>query len=70
MILKEELVDVKRFDAYQDKLGSQGLNVTSCKILWLKLSNQLLKVAIGLLLDLKICEEPRCVCGKDVTGDA
>ena len=37
MILKLKPTDVRRFNAYQDKFGSQWLNVIPCKNLRLKL---------------------------------
>ena len=39
------------------------------KKLRLKLSKQQLRIAIGLRLGSKICEQHKCVSGKDVTGD-
>ena len=69
MILRLEPTDVKRFNAFQDRFGSQWLNVIPCKNLRLKLSNQQLRIAIGLRLGSKICERHKCVCGKDVTED-
>ena len=39
------------------------------KILRLKLSNQQLRIAIGLRLGSKICERHKCVCGKDFIED-
>ena len=62
-------MDVKRFNAFQDRFGSQWLNVIPCKNLRLKLSNQQIRIAIGLRLGSKICERHKCVCGKDVTED-
>ena len=38
--LRLEPTDVKRFNAFQDRFGSQWLNVIPCKNLRLKLSNQ------------------------------
>ena len=67
LILRLEPTEVKRFNAFQD--GSQWLNVIPCKNLRLKLSNQQLRIAIGLRLGSKICERHKCVCGKDVTED-
>ena len=55
--------------AFQDRFGSQWLNVIPCKNLRLKLSNQQLRIAIGLRLGSKICERHKCVFGKDVTED-
>ena len=69
LILRLEPTDVKRFNAFQDRFGSQWLNVIPCKNLRLKLSNQQLRIAIGLRLGSKICERHKCVCGKDVTED-
>ena len=69
LILRLEPTDVKRFNAFQDRFGSQWLNVIPCKNLRLKLSNQQLRIAIGLRLGSKICELHKCVCGKDVTED-
>ena len=68
-ILRLEPTDVKRFNAYQDRFGSQWLNVIPCKILNLKLSNQHFRIEIGLRLGSKVCERHKCVCGKDVTED-
>ena len=45
------------------------MNVILCKNLRGKLSNQQLRIAIGLRLGSKICERHKCVCGKDVTED-
>ena len=45
------------------------MNVIPCKNLRLRLSNQQLRIAIGLRLGSKICERHKCVCGKDVTED-
>ena len=50
-------------------LNSQWLNVIPSKNLSLKLSNQQLRIAIGLRLGSKICGRHKCVCGKDVTED-
>ena len=65
-----EQTDIKRFNAVQDRFGSQWLNAIPCKNLWLKLSNQQLRNAIGLQLGSKICERHKRVCGKDVTEDS
>ena len=54
LILRLEPTDVKRFNAFQDRFGSQWLNVIPCKTLRLKLSNQQLRIAIGLRLGSKI----------------
>ena len=67
--LRLEPMDVKRFNSFQDRFGSQWLNVIPCKNLRLQLSNQQLRIAIGLRLGSKICELHECVCGKDVTED-
>ena len=69
LILRLEPTDIKRFNAFQDRFGSQWLNVIPCKNLRLKLSNQQLRIAIGLRLGSKICERHKCVGGKDVTED-
>ena len=69
LILRLEPTDVKRFNAFQDRFGSQWLNVIPCKNLRLKLSNQQFRIAIGLRLGSKICERHKCVCGKDVAED-
>ena len=69
LILRLEPTDIKRFNAFQDRFGSQWLNVIPCKILRLKLSNQQLRIAIGLRLGSKKSERHKCVCGKDVTED-
>ena len=69
LILRLEPTDVKRFNALQDRFGSHWLNVIPCKNLRLKLSNQQLRIPIGLRLGSKICERHKCVCGKDVTED-
>ena len=50
LILRLEPTDFKRFNAFQDRFGSQWLNVIPCKNLRLKLSNQQLRIAIGLRL--------------------
>ena len=62
LILRLEPTDVKRFNTFQDRFGSQWLNVIPCKNLRLKLSNQQLRIAIGLRLGSKICERHKCVC--------
>ena len=62
MILKLETTDVKRFKAYQNKLGWQWLNVIPCKIFRLNLSNQQLRIAIGLRLGSKICKKKKYRC--------
>ena len=67
LILRLEPTDVKGFSAFQDRFGSQWLNVIPCENLRLKLSNQQLRIAIGLRLSSKICERHKCVCGIDVT---
>ena len=69
LILRLEPTVVKRFNAFQDRFGSQWLNVIPCKNLRLKLSNQQLRIAIGLRLGSKICERHKCVCGEDVSED-
>ena len=69
LILRLEPTDVKMFKAFQDRFGSQWLNVIPCKNLRLKLSNQPLRLAIGLRLGSKICKRHKCVRGKDVTED-
>ena len=69
LIFRLEPTDVKRFNTFQDRFGSQWLNVIPCKNLRLKLSNQQFRIAIGLRLGSKICERHKCVCGKDVTED-
>ena len=67
--LRLEPTDVKRFNAFQDRFNSQCLKVIPCKSLRLKLSNQQLRIALGLRLGSKICERHKCVCEKDVTED-
>ena len=62
LILRLEPTDVKRFNAFLDRFDSQWLNVIPCKNLGLKLSNQQLRIAIGLRLGSKICERHKCVC--------
>ena len=69
LILRLEPTDLKRFNAFQDRLGSQWLSVIPCKNLGLQLSNQQLRIAIGLRLGSKLCEWHECVCGKDVIED-
>ena len=64
LILQLESTDVKRFKAFQDRFGSQWLNVIPCINSRLKLSNQQFRIAIGLRLCSKICERHKCVCGK------
>ena len=46
LILRLEPTNVKRFNAFQNRFGSQWLNVIPCKILRLKLSKQQLRIAI------------------------
>ena len=67
LILRLEPTDVKRFNAFQDRFGSQWLNVIPCKNLRLKLSNQQLRNAIGPRLGSKNCKRHKCVGEKDVT---
>ena len=67
LILRLEPTDVKRINAFQDRFGFQWLKVIPCNNLRLKLSNQQLRIAIGLRLGSKICKRHKCVCGKDVT---
>ena len=69
LILRLKSTDIKIFNPFHDRFGSQWLNVIPCKNLRLKLSNQQLRIAIGLRLGAKICERLKCVCGKDVTDD-
>ena len=69
LILRLEPTDVKRFKAFQDRFGSQWLNVIPCKNLRLKLSNQQLRIAIRLRLGSKLCERHKCVRRKDVAED-
>ena len=69
LILLLEPTDVTIFNAFQDRFSSQWLKVIPCKNLRLKLSNQQLRIAIGLRLGSKNCERHKCVCGKDVTED-
>ena len=59
----------KKFNANQDNFGSQKLNVKPFKSLRLKLSNQQLRIAIGLCLGSKVCEKHKTACGKHVTED-
>ena len=61
LILQLKPTDVNRFNAFQDRFGSQWLNVIPCKNLRLKMSNQQLRFAIGLRLGSKICERHKCV---------
>ena len=61
LVLRLEPTDIKRFNMFQDRFGSQWLNVIPCKFLRLKLSNQQLRIAIGLRLGSKICERHKCV---------
>ena len=56
LILRLEPMDVKRFNAIQDRFGFQWLNFIPCKNLRLKLSNQQLRIAIGLRLGSEICK--------------
>ena len=60
---------MKKFNAFQDRFGSQWLNVIPYKSLRLKLSKEQLRIAIGLRLGSKICEWHKCVRGKDVIED-
>ena len=69
LILQLEPTDVKRFNAFQDRFGYRSLNVIPCKNLRFKLSNQQLRIAIGLRLGSKISKGYKCLCGKDVTED-
>ena len=69
LVLRLEPTDVKNFNAFQDRFGSQWLNAIPCKNLRLKLSNQQLRIAIGIRLGSKICERHKFVCGKYVTED-
>ena len=69
LILRLETTDVKSFSAFQDRFGSQWLNVIPCKNLRLKLSKKQLRIAIGLRLGSKFCKQHKCVYGKDVTKD-
>ena len=62
LILRLEPTDLKRFNAFQDIFSSQWLNVIPFKNLKIKMSNQQIRIAIGLRLGSKIC-------GKDVTED-
>ena len=55
-ISKLEPTEVKRFNGNQGVFGSQWLNVIPCKNFRLKLSNQQLRIAMGLRLGLKFCE--------------
>ena len=68
LILRLEPTDVKRFNAFQDRFGSPRVE-RHPNNLWLKLSNQQFRIAIGLRIVSKICERHKCVCGKDVTED-
>ena len=67
LILRLEPTDVRSYNAFQDRFGSQWLIVILCKNLRLKLSNQQLRIAIGLRLGSKLCKWHKCVCGKNVT---
>ena len=69
LILRLKPTDVKRFNAFRDRFGSQWLKVIPWKKLRLKLSNQQLRIAIGFRLGSKICKRHKCVCEKDVTED-
>ena len=69
MVLKMEAANVKRINAYQYKFDLQWLIVIRCSNLRLRLSNQQLRIAVGLHLGSKTCEKRRCICGKDVTED-
>ena len=60
---------MKKLNAFQDRIGSQWLNVIPYKNLRLKLSKEQLIIAIGLRLGSKICEWHECVRGKDVIED-
>ena len=57
---------VKRLNAYHDKFASQWLNEIPCNNRNLKLSNQQLRISIGLRLGTKICEPHLCSCRKKV----
>ena len=48
LILRLEPTEVKRFNAFQDRFGSQWLNVIRCKNLRLKLSILQLRISIRL----------------------
>ena len=69
LILRLEPTDVKRFNAFPDRFGSQWLNFIPCKNLRLKLSNQQLRIPMGFRLGSKICERHKYVSGKAVTED-
>ena len=60
---------MKKFNAFQDRFGSQWLNVIPYKNFRLKLSKEQLRIAIRLRLGSKICEWHKCVRGKDVIED-
>ena len=66
---KLEPTEVKRFNANQCVFGSQWLNVIPCKNLRLKLSNQQLRIAMGLRLGSKICENIDAFAEKLLTED-
>ena len=67
MNLRREPTEVKRFNAFQDRFGSQWLNVIPRKKFKIKLSNQQFTIAIGLRLGSEIYGRHKCVCGKEVT---
>ena len=61
LIVGLEPSDAKTFSTFQDRYGSQWLNVIPCKYRKLKLSNQQVGTAIGLQLGLIIWERRKCV---------
>ena len=69
LILRLKPTDDKGFNAFRDKFDSHWLNVILFKNSSLKLSNQQLRIVIGLRLGSKKCDRQKCVCVKGVTED-
>ncbi len=69
LVSKMNEKDVLRFNSFQDKFASSWLNVVPSKNLNLKLTDQQLRIAIGLRVGAKLCEKHKCVCGKMVEED-
>ena len=66
MIFRMDEKRSKIFNAHQDKIGSQWLNVVPCNNLGLKLDDQQLRISIGLRLGANIRVGHTCHCGKRV----
>ena len=57
------------FKTHQCKVGSQWLNVVSCKNPGLKVDDQQFRISIGLRLVANICVAHTCHCGKRIERD-